>query len=318
MSEQAQIGILEEFRVEFQDGWTRLPNKALFFTLLGAWLALFHFLGNSTFGYVDTPSLFGWMLNAYRGADWEEGHGAIMPVVVLALLWLRRKELLAQPLAVWWPGLLVFAPALALHVAGYLVQQPRVSIVALFVGIYALTGIAWGLRFMRLSFAPFLFFIFCLPLGSLAEPVTFPMRLFAASVSAEIGQLLGFDVTNVGTKIFDPQWPGPFEVAPACSGIRGFVALLALTAIYGFLCFKSGWRRLLLVLSSFPLAILGNVLRVTFATVVAEIFGFNAGQAVEQKAGFATFALALGGVILIERWLREPGPIPPVPEGKSP
>jgi len=34
--------------------------------------------------------------------------------------------------------------ALALHVLGYVTQQPRISIVALFLGIYALMGMAWG------------------------------------------------------------------------------------------------------------------------------------------------------------------------------
>ena len=32
------------------DCWRRLPNKAFFFLLLAAWLALFQFLGNSISG----------------------------------------------------------------------------------------------------------------------------------------------------------------------------------------------------------------------------------------------------------------------------
>src|SRR3972149_301392 len=168
MSERAQVGILEEFRLEFRECWLRLPNKGLFFGLLAAWLALFHFLGNSTFGYVNTPSLPGWMLNAYRGNDWDEGRGVMIPLVVLALMWWKRKELLALPLGLWWPGLALVAFALVLHVLGYMIQQPRVSIVALFAGIYGLLGAAWGWRFMRASFFPFFLFAFCIPFGSLA------------------------------------------------------------------------------------------------------------------------------------------------------
>ena len=52
---------------EFYSGWQQLPNKIFFFTLLIAWLALFQFLGNSTFGYSHGSSLFGWMLMAYNG-----------------------------------------------------------------------------------------------------------------------------------------------------------------------------------------------------------------------------------------------------------
>ena len=47
------------------DCWRRLPNKAFFFVLLAAWLALFQFLGNPILGYVHTPSLFSWMIGAY-------------------------------------------------------------------------------------------------------------------------------------------------------------------------------------------------------------------------------------------------------------
>ena len=48
------------------DCWRRLPNKAFFFGLLAAWLALFQFLGNSILGYVHTSSLFVWMYESYH------------------------------------------------------------------------------------------------------------------------------------------------------------------------------------------------------------------------------------------------------------
>ena len=128
--------------------WRQLPNKVFFFVLLAAWLALFQFLGNSTFGYVDTPSLPHWMYNAYNSssATADDGHGNLIPFVVLALFWWKRKELLAGRFQTWWSGLLLVGAALALHVLGYVVQQPRISIVALFTGVYGLMGLAWGPR----------------------------------------------------------------------------------------------------------------------------------------------------------------------------
>ena len=53
-----------DFWQDAVDCWRRLPNKGFFFSLLAAWLALFHFLGNSVFGYVHNPSLLYWMYNA--------------------------------------------------------------------------------------------------------------------------------------------------------------------------------------------------------------------------------------------------------------
>src|SRR6266446_813458 len=120
MEKQPTDGILEEFRLEFVEFWGRLPNKGFFFFLLAAWLSLFQFLGNSTLGYVRTPSLLHWMYNAYKtsggdNATTDDGHGMFMPFVVLGLFWWKRKELMALPLKVWRPGLLLLGLGLALH-----------------------------------------------------------------------------------------------------------------------------------------------------------------------------------------------------------
>ncbi len=57
MEKDTGNGILEDFRIQFLECWQGLPNKGLFLVLLAAWLALFQFLGNSTLGYISTPSL---------------------------------------------------------------------------------------------------------------------------------------------------------------------------------------------------------------------------------------------------------------------
>jgi len=303
MTDRAQNGILEEFRVEFLDCWRQLPNKGLFFGLLAAWVALFHFLGNSTFGYVPTSSLFGWILNASQG---DESHLPLVPLAVLALFYWKRRELISQPLGLWPPALALVALGLLLHVTGYMVQQQRVSIIGFFTGLYGLMGLAWGWRFLRASFFPFFLFGFCIPIGSLAERVTFPLRMLVTYLSVGIGQVAGLDVVRDGSLIYNAQHTFQFDVAPACSGIRSLVALLALTTLFGFLSFRSTWRRLVMVLAAFPLAVLGNVVRISFTIFVAEILGQNAAAAVEQKFGFVTFAVAIVCVLLIERWLREP------------
>src|SRR6266850_4553059 len=103
-----------DFQNEFLDCWRRIPNKVFFFLLLAAWLALFHFLGNATFGYIGTPSLLNWMFQVYNAPASDDGHGQLVPFVVLALLWWKRKELLTLRLEMWWPGLLLVGLGLVL------------------------------------------------------------------------------------------------------------------------------------------------------------------------------------------------------------
>lgn len=321
VTNEAGGGILDEFRAEFLASWHRLPNKSFFFSLLAAWVALFHIFGNSTLGYTHTSSLFTWLYYCYNpmqevpGAD--DAHGNFVPFVVLGLLWWKRKHLLALELKPWWPSLFLLGLGLLVHLAGYAIQQPRLSVVGFFVGVYGLTGLAWGWRWLAASFFPFILFGFSVPLGSLAEVVTAPLRHWVAAIVAGIAHLgLAPDLVREGTQIFDRQNSFHYDIAPACSGIRSLISLMLITAIYGAISFDKPWKRAVIFLSAFPLAIIGNVARLTFTVMVAEVAGHQAGSAVETNAGFVTFAVAIGLVLALGHWLRERPTRTPVPAPK--
>jgi len=285
---QSNIGILDEFQTDLMDGWRRLPNKRFFFILLVGWLALFQFLGNSTFGYLDTHSLLKWIYllgTASSGiGETDDNQMMIAPLVVMGLFWWKRNELLSQPMSTWAPGLLLVALGLILHIAGYRLQQFRISIVALFVGIYGLMGMAWGPKFLRASFFPFFLFAFCVPLGTLAEFITVPLRSMAVSIVVFIAHLAHMDIIRRGNQLIDPQGHFQYEVAAACGGIRSLIMTVMLAIVFGFTMFKSIWRRLALILLATPLAIAGNVLRLLIVVVAGKMGGQKLGDSVHDNA----------------------------------
>jgi exosortase len=312
---KVEIGHSDGFRKELGAFWHSLPDKPIFFGLLGAWLALFHFLGNSTFGYLDTRSMFLWLEYAYSNQP-DDAHGRLIPFVVLALYWVKRKELMTLPKRPWWPALVLVAAGLALHIVGYLIQQARVSVLAFFIGVYGLTGAVWGREWLRSTFFPAFLFVFCFPLGTLAEQITFPMRLWVSQISVAIAGLLGIDVMRVGTQLIGAGGFS-YDVAPACSGIRSLTALLALTTIYGFLTFQAAWKRVLMMALAIPLALLGNVARVSGVIIVAQALGQNAGTRFHDGAGFVTFAVALACIFAVAHFIRDRKAAEPLPVGTS-
>jgi exosortase len=317
MDEQPSDGILEEFRIEFLAVWRRLPNKAFFLVLLAAWLALFQFLGNSARGYASTPSLMQWMYLVYNPAGGEDPTGDIgnwVPLVVLGLFWWRRKELMAAELKMWAPGLLLVGLGLVIHVVGFVVQQPTISLVGLFTGLYGLTGLVWGPGWLRASFFPFFLFAFMIPPGSMAVPITFRLRVWVCQIVEGIcGNLFAFDIIREGTALKNPLGTYQYEVAAACSGIRSLTATLAVALIYAWLSFSSWWKRGLLIAAAFPLAVLGNVVRMLTIIVAAEFGGQSAGNYVHEGGPLGIFSLlpyipAFGGLLLLGYWLREREP----------
>jgi exosortase len=288
--------------------WRQLPNKTFFFVLLAAWLALFQFLGNSILGYIHTPSLFSWMYEAYNSPNpaADDGHGDFIPFLVVALFWWKRRELLALRLQIWWPGLLLIIFATAMHILGYVLQQPRISIVALFTGVYGLMGLAWGREWLKKSFFPFCLFAFSLPLGVQANFITFPLRLLVCQLVEAIGHfVLAIDVTRVGTQLFDPSGTYQYDVAPACSGIRSLVAIFLLATIYGFITFRSTGKRLLLMALAFPFAVLGNLARMLFIIIAAELGGQEAGNYIHASSIFSLvpYLPAIIGLLLTGHWM---------------
>ena len=285
--------------------WRMLPNKFFFFSLAAVWVALFTFLGNSTFGYLDSNSIFSWTFDINTSPNSDSQFCLFIPFVVLALFWWKRAELVAQPLGFWWPGIFLIAAGLLAHLIGYVVQQPRLSLIGFFMGLYGLTGLAWGRHWLKASWFPFFLLIFYIPAFG-TDWLTLRMRLMVSWIVAAIAHLgLAPDLIRDGTQLFDAQHTFGYEVAAACSGIRSLTALLALTTIFGFVNFKAPWKRAVMILLAFPLSVLGNVMRLCFTIVVAELFGQNAGKAVETDAGFVTFAVAIGCVFLVARWLEK-------------
>jgi exosortase len=295
MDNQATVGILDQFQNDLVEFWRKLPNKAFFFVLLLAWLALFQFLGNPVLGVIKTNSLYVWMLEAYMPSDTgnDFAHGKIIPFLVLALFWWKRHELLASNIRIWLPGMALLIAGIMLHVVGYLIQQPAVSIVALFTGIYGLMGLAWGPEWLRRSMFPFCLFIFSIPLGSQIDKITIPLRFLVTHIVEFISNsVLALDVVREGNAlihndILNPKNRYQYEVAAACAGMRSLVAIGLMATVCAFVFFKSWSRRLLLLASAVPLAVAGNVLRLLAIVIAAEIGGQSWGDYVHKNSFFS-------------------------------
>src|SRR5262249_7906694 len=119
--------------------------------------------------------------------------------------------------------------------------------------------------------------------------------------------LLGINVTRLGTQLSDPGGSYQYEVAAACSGIRSLTAAVAFSVIYGYLQFKTLWRRLAILAAAVPLAVVANVFRLTLIVLAAEAFGQKAGDYVHESSWLSLlpYIPSFGGTLLLGWFLRE-------------
>ena len=200
-------------------------------------------------------------------------------------------------------GLLFLLAILASYIfnvvspAGYAYLRP-LSLIAAVAAVVLFLG---GWRLIRYTWLPILFLVFAIPLPRrYYVGLTMPMRHLSATVAtALLNMVHDLDATASGALI-DIVYKGQrlepaLDVAEACSGMRLLMAFLALGVAMAYLHYRPMWQRAVLLLSTVPIAVLCNVIRVTATGFIYVLAGQTYTQGVyHDMLGLAMLPLAFG------------------------
>lgn len=282
-------------------------KRALPFALCaGVGLAVFHFWGNSTRGYIDTSSLPWWWISQWRNPAAESEHGWLILGLAGWIFWRNLRSSPAggaEAAGGTRNAAVAMLAGLALHLLGYAVQQARVSLVGLLVFTWGVLALAGGRRWARAAVFPVAFMGFAIPLN-LLDTVGFHLRAWVIEFAYHGARACGLEVIRNGTLLLSPDGSYSYDVAPACSGIRSLTALAALSLLAGYLNFRRWPLRLATALLCFPYAFVGNVVRIFSIIVAGQWKGQAAGAGVHDVFGFLIFLIVLGLVQLTVPLLR--------------
>ena len=214
-------------------------------------------------------------------SDWlhlpDFSHGFLIPIVSFYFVYEKRKELSALNRSSNWIGLALLLFGIVLLLLGNLATEyftMRFSILVVLGGIILFL---LGKEFFKTLLFPLVFLIFMIPIPSvLMDRITFPMQLFASKVAAKSLYLIGIPALREGNVILLANTS--LEVAEACSGIRSLISLLALSVVFAYFSQKTTLKRVLLILSTFPIAIIANAARVTGTGILAHYYGDRVAQ----------------------------------------
>ncbi len=241
-------------------------------------------------------------------SDWYElpdfSHGFLIPFFVAYILWEKRKNIAETPIRPSWAGLPVVLLGLFCLLVGVFGADlffSRISFVILACGmVWMLAGLPM-LRQVRFSL---FVLVLAIPLPTLIfNKITFPLQLFASRLSSVALPLLGVPVLQDGNVIQLPTMQ--LEVAEACSGIRSLLSLFTLAIIYGYLLEKNFRKRVILALSSIPIAVAANVARIVGTGLCVQYW--NPDKAVgffHEFSGWLMFLVSLTLLYLVHQALQ--------------
>lgn len=236
--------------------------------LVTAILAWFYYLQPRYGGNRDTSALL-WLTSAWNG-ETDYQHGWMFPILIAGLVIYRLKDLRAAVTNGRMWGLGVVFLGVLFYIAGYRTLQPRVTVGALPIMVWGSVVYLWGWQVGKILAFPIFFFWLAIPLPSFQQATTH-LQLLATSLAHHGSGLFGVETYVEGTKVLPIKgnWE-PLDIAKGCSGIRSLMALLMISAAWAYIAKIKLWQKVFLFLCAFPLAILGNSLRVISIFVIAE------------------------------------------------
>ena len=268
-------------------------SSSVVWGVLGAGLvALLGFLYRDSLSYLFQQ----WMENE------DYGHGIFVPFIALALIWWRREHIVAAGLAPTWWGILPVTLGLGLFVVGELATLYFLQHLSFWLVLTGLIFSIAGFPAMRRMVFPLGYLLVMIPPPHmLQQSLSSSLQLVSSALGVGFLQLIGITAFREGNVI--DLGPIQLQVVEACSGLRYLFPLMALTLLCAYLFQDRMWKRMVLVASAIPLAVLLNGLRIGLIGVLVEHFGKGAAEGfMHAFEGWFLFVLSIA-LLGLELWL---------------
>ena len=233
----------------------------------------------------------------------EYSHGYLIPLVSLFILWEKRFQIAASYQGYSWWGLPIIVLALIILLVGEvsaLYMLIHYSFILLLFGL-SLAFLGSATRYTWVAIA---LLGFAVPLPYFIEVIlTSKLQLISSQLGVEIIRLCRIPVFLSGNIIDLGNYQ--LQVVEACSGLRYLFPLMSLGFIGAYLYQASVWKRAVLFLSTVPITIFMNSLRIAITGILVDNWGTEMAEGfLHDFEGWLIF-MACGGLLLLEVFLME-------------
>ncbi|HHT9125424.1 MAG TPA: exosortase/archaeosortase family protein [Candidatus Brocadiia bacterium] len=235
--------------------------------------------------------------------DPDNSHCILIPFVSIFLGYRHAKIVKEEMIKPYGPGIIFLTISIFIYiisVAGEIALFARIAFVLILISLVIFN---FGLDVVRRVYFPlgFLFFMIPTPVA-LYNIVAFPLQIFASKVSANVIYSLGIPVIREGNVLHLTN--GSLEVVEACSGIRSLVSYITLGIFFVHFSRISLIKKILLLCSTVPLALMANIARISSSGILAHFCGYKVAEGfLHEFSGMAVFMLGIVLMLLLNALL---------------
>ena len=222
----------------------------------------------------------------------EYNYGPIVPVLSALMIWrdLRRTD---RPVKGQWVGVVITAFGLLLGLIEFLSQIHFPGQVGLFVSVIGLFVALQGAGRARAVWPGLIFLFFAMPLAlAIQVKLTSALQLLSSQGAVALIRGVGLTVLREGNVI--DLGLIKLQVAEACSGLRYLFPLATFTFLCAYLFISRPVTRIVIFLSSIPITIGMNILRIGATAMLVDRWGIELAEGFFHSfEGWIVFCLCL-------------------------
>ncbi len=212
------------------------------------------------------------MWGRWFARDSYYSHGILIPFVTVYLIAQRIPELKKLKMEPSPLGIVLVMAGIGLYLLSSFFRVNFTAGFSMMIVLYGLVLQFYGIKILRVIAFPLFFLIFMVPLPEVVVAnLSFRLKLFAASIAAYMLKSMGFLATQEGSII--KMRHAYVIVDDVCSGLRSLISLTALGSIFAYWMKGPMFKRILLFLTTIPIAVVTNVVRVIILSCISEIWG---------------------------------------------
>jgi exosortase D (VPLPA-CTERM-specific) len=202
----------------------------------------------------------------------EYSHGFLIPVIVAWLIWTRRNAIVASVGQPAWFGPILVALAVAIHIVGKLSALFMLSQLGFVVALIGVALSFGGYSLLKVMFVPIVFLLFAIPMPYFIDSVlSYRLQLISSELGTSFIRLFQIPVFREGNVIDLGVYK--LQVVEACSGLRYLYPLMSLGFLAAYFFQAPIWQRAVIFLSTIPITIVMNSLRIGIVGILVDNFG---------------------------------------------